>query len=73
MDISDLLAFSVKNKASDLHLSSGLPPMIRVHGDVRKIYDIKFSKQIRFKLDFCADKICKITCASFSVCGSIAG
>ncbi|KQT37927.1 MULTISPECIES: type IV pilus twitching motility protein PilT [unclassified Methylophilus] len=37
MDISDLLTFSVKNKASDLHLSSGLPPMIRVHGDVRKI------------------------------------
>ncbi len=37
MDISDLLAFSVKNKASDLHLSAGLPPMIRVHGDVRKI------------------------------------
>src|SRR5471032_2000597 len=37
MDISDLLAFSVKNKASDLHLSAGLPPMIRVHGDVRRI------------------------------------
>ena len=37
MDISDLLAFSVKNEASDLHLSAGLPPMIRVHGDVRKI------------------------------------
>ncbi|MCB4810519.1 MULTISPECIES: type IV pilus twitching motility protein PilT [Methylovorus] len=37
MDISDLLAFSVKNKASDLHLSAGMPPMIRVHGDVRKI------------------------------------
>lgn len=37
MDISDLLTFSVKNKASDLHLSSGLPPMIRVHGDIRKI------------------------------------
>jgi len=37
VDISDLLAFSVKNKASDLHLSSGMPPMIRVHGDVRKI------------------------------------
>jgi twitching motility protein PilT len=36
VDISNLLAFSVKNKASDLHLSSGLPPMIRVHGDVRK-------------------------------------
>ncbi|MEO7032043.1 MAG: type IV pilus twitching motility protein PilT [Herbaspirillum sp.] len=37
MDISELLAFSVKNSASDLHLSSGLPPMIRVHGDVRRI------------------------------------
>lgn len=37
MDISELLAFSVKNKASDLHLSSGLQPMLRVHGDVRRI------------------------------------
>lgn len=37
MQITDLLAFSVKNKASDLHLSAGLPPMIRVHGDVRRI------------------------------------
>src|SRR5690606_1229173 len=37
MDITELLAFVVKNKASDLHLSAGLPPMIRVHGDVRRI------------------------------------
>jgi twitching motility protein PilT len=37
MDIAELLAFSVKNKASDLHLSAGLPPMIRVDGDVRRI------------------------------------
>ena len=37
MDITQLLAFSVKNKASDLHLSAGLPPMIRVNGDVRRI------------------------------------
>ncbi len=37
MDITELLAFGVKNKASDLHLSSGLPPMIRVHGDMRRI------------------------------------
>ena len=37
MQITDLLAFGVKNKASDLHLSSGLPPMIRVHGDIRRI------------------------------------
>ena len=37
MDISELLAFGVKNKASDLHLSAGLPPMIRVDGDIRRI------------------------------------
>src|SRR5574343_115487 len=37
MDITELLAFSVKNKASDLHLSAGLPPMISVHYDVRRI------------------------------------
>jgi twitching motility protein PilT len=37
MDISELLAFTVRNNASDLHLSAGLPPMIRVHGDVRRI------------------------------------
>ena len=37
MDIAELLAFAVKNKASDLHLSAGLPPMIRVHGDMRRI------------------------------------
>ena len=37
MDVTQLLAFAVKNKASDLHLSAGLPPMIRVHGDVRRI------------------------------------
>lgn len=37
MNIEELLAFVVKNKASDLHLSAGLPPMLRVHGDVRRI------------------------------------
>ncbi|MDR2991832.1 MAG: type IV pilus twitching motility protein PilT [Burkholderiaceae bacterium] len=37
MDITQLLAFTVKNNASDLHLSAGLPPMIRVHGDVRRL------------------------------------
>lgn len=37
MQITDLLAFSAKNKASDLHLSSGISPMIRVHGDMRRI------------------------------------
>lgn len=61
MDISELLAFSVKNNASDLHLSAGLPPMIRVDGEVRRInipalehrqvheliYDIMSDKQRR--------------------------
>ncbi len=37
MDIAELLAFSYKNNSSDLHLSAGLPPMIRVDGDLRKI------------------------------------
>lgn len=61
MDIAELLAFSVKNNASDLHLSAGLPPMIRVDGDMRRInvpqlehkdvhalvYDIMSDKQRR--------------------------
>jgi twitching motility protein PilT len=37
MDITELLTFAVRSNASDLHLSAGLPPMIRVHGDVRRI------------------------------------
>jgi twitching motility protein PilT len=37
MDITQLLAFAVKNRASDLHLSAGMPPMIRVHGDARRL------------------------------------
>lgn len=37
MDIAELLTFTVKNKSSDLHVSAGLPPMIRVDGDLRKL------------------------------------
>ena len=37
MDIGELLAFGVTNGASDLHLSAGLPPMIRVDGDLQRI------------------------------------
>ncbi len=37
MDVSELLAFTVKNNASDLHISSGEPPMIRIHGDMTRI------------------------------------
>ena len=37
VDIAQLLAFAVKNNASDLHLSAGVPPMIRVDGDVKRV------------------------------------
>lgn len=37
MDLAQLLAFSVRKQASDLHLSAGLPPLLRVHGDIRRI------------------------------------
>ncbi|MEK7258256.1 MAG: type IV pilus twitching motility protein PilT [Pseudomonadota bacterium] len=37
MDITELLGFSVKQGASDLHLTAGMPPLIRVDGDMRKI------------------------------------
>ena len=66
MNIAELLAFSVKNNSSDLHLSAGLPPMIRVDGDLRKInvpaldhkevikiiYDIMNDKQRRTYEEF---------------------
>jgi twitching motility protein PilT len=37
VDIAQLLAFAVKNNASDLHLSGGMPPLIRVDGDIKRI------------------------------------
>jgi twitching motility protein PilT len=37
MGIAERLAFCVKNNASDLHLSAGLPPMARVDGEMRRI------------------------------------
>ena len=37
MDITQLLEFSVKNQASDLHLSSELSPMVRIHGEIRRM------------------------------------
>src|SRR5215467_19237 len=37
MDITQLLAFGVEQEASDCHLSSGEPPMIRIHGDLKKL------------------------------------
>lgn len=37
MDIAQLLTFAYENKASDLHLSTGMPPCLRIHGDIRKL------------------------------------
>ena len=37
MNIAELLDFSVKHNASDLHLSAGVPPMVRIDGEVRKL------------------------------------
>lgn len=37
IDITELLKFGVQSGASDLHLSAGLPPMMRVHGDVKQL------------------------------------
>ena len=37
MDITELLEFTVKSNASDLHLSAGVPPIIRVNGELRRL------------------------------------
>lgn len=37
MDIAQLLQFAYQQDASDLHISAGEPPMIRVSGDMKKI------------------------------------
>lgn len=45
VDITELLAFAVKHGASDLHLSAGMPPMIRVDGELRRINLAAFTHQ----------------------------
>lgn len=58
MDIAELLAFSVKNNSSDLHISAGLPPMIRVDGDLRKINlpELDHKEVIRIIYDIMNDR-----------------
>lgn len=58
MDIAELLAFSVKNNSSDLHISSGLPPLIRVDGDLRKINlpELEHKEVIKIIYDIMNDK-----------------
>jgi twitching motility protein PilT len=45
MDVSELLIFAVKEGASDLHLSAGEPPIVRIHGDMRKLEIPPLSKE----------------------------
>ncbi|GAA6139878.1 type IV pilus twitching motility protein PilT [Arenicella sp. 4NH20-0111] len=52
MDIAELLAFAQKNKASDLHISAGLPPMIRVDGDMRRIDLPALDSEVVIKMIF---------------------
>lgn len=52
MDITELLDFSVKHNASDLHLSAGVPPMVRIDGDVRKLGIPAFTHQEVHRLVF---------------------
>lgn len=37
MDITQYLAFTMQNDASDLHLSTGNPPIIRMHGQMKRL------------------------------------
>jgi len=37
MDITELLRFAVSEKASDIHVSSGEPPIMRIHGDMKRL------------------------------------
>jgi len=45
MDITQLLAFGVEQGASDCHLSAGEPPMIRIHGDLKKLDHAPLTKE----------------------------
>jgi twitching motility protein PilT len=45
MDISELLIFAVTNKASDLHVSAGEPPVVRIHGEMRKLESPSLDKE----------------------------
>ena len=45
MDITQLLAFGIEQGASDCHLSSGEPPMLRIHGDLKKLDHPSLSKE----------------------------
>src|ERR687888_238704 len=45
MDITQLLAFASEQGASDCHLSSGEPPMLRINGDLKKLDHAPLTKE----------------------------
>jgi len=61
MDITELLSFSVQQKASDLHITAGLPPMIRVDGEIRRIkMDALEDKEVQTLIyDIMSDRVRK--------------
>jgi Tfp pilus assembly pilus retraction ATPase PilT len=42
MDINELLSYAILNKASDLHLSSGVAPLVRIDEDLEKVRGLIF-------------------------------
>ncbi len=50
MDISELLMFAVKQKASDMHISAGEPPLLRIHGEIKKIEMEPLTKDLTHKM-----------------------
>ena len=45
MDISELLIFAQEQGASDIHISAEEPPIIRLHGELRKLEMDKITKR----------------------------
>ena len=50
IDMTEVLSFTVKNDASDLHISAGLPPMVRVDGELRRIKVPAFDEKTAMNL-----------------------
>jgi twitching motility protein PilT len=50
MDIADLLIQTKEKNASDLHLSAGSPPMMRLHGDLTPIESAALSREVVHKM-----------------------
>jgi twitching motility protein PilT len=45
MDVTKILAFAVERGASDVHLSAGEPPMLRIHGDIKRLEESPLSRE----------------------------